>query len=80
MNEDTDGEPNSGEWIKWEGGECPVGPETRVLVKFRVDERSLLGLAHRLETSQAFFDHADRLRWIHAGTPGDVVAYCVDQP
>lgn len=26
--------PADGGWIEWKGGECPVSPEVRVLVKF----------------------------------------------
>ena len=34
-----------GPWIKWHGGECPVSPDTEVVVKLRCGGLELSGLA-----------------------------------
>ena len=49
------------EWIKWEGGKCPVDDETGIQVMFRdqTTYRSTVG----------------GFRWKHIGAPGDIVAY-----
>ena len=61
MNEDTDGEPNSGEWIDWAGGDCPVGSDVIV----------------RLRSGKVFEYHAPWLMWAHLGDECDIVAYQV---
>ena len=58
-----------GPLIKWEGGECPVSPDTIVKVKFRcvVPESE---------------DRAGDYFWNHAGDDLDIVGYCTvtEQP
>ncbi len=55
-------------WVEWHGGHCPVAPQSLVHVKFRdqVD-----GYEERHD--------ADRLRWDHRGSAGDILAYCLAQ-
>ena len=52
------------EWIKWEGGECPVHANTRVDYRFRA------GIA--LSGYKAVI-----LEWSHDGSGSDIVAYRV---
>ena len=58
-----------GPWIKWHGGECPVPPNTRVVVKCRSGKV--------LEPRLAY-----RYRWKHIDSNGDIVEYCTitEQP
>jgi hypothetical protein len=51
------------EWIKWEGGKCPVDDETGIQVMFR-DQTTYSS------TNGGF-------RWNHIGALGDIVAYRV---
>ena len=51
-----------GPWIKWDGGECPVPPNTTVNVKFRGGD-----------AMEAF---ADDLYWYHDDDGSDIVEYC----
>ena len=51
-----------GPWIKWEGGECPVPPDTRVEVKLRSGNVMGPRLAYRY-------------RWKHIDSNGDIVEY-----
>lgn len=51
------------EWIKWEGGECPVLAQTEVEYETRRGNTSL--------------DIAGDLRWEHLSFGGDIVAYRV---
>ena len=53
-----------GPWIKWNGGECPVPPETMVGVKFR---KWALGRGGR----------AGGYYWHHGGGDDDIVEYCI---
>lgn len=60
-------ENNADDWIEWDGGECPVDPDTRVDVRFR---------SGYIE----YNDGAGELPWDHGGTfgtAGDIVAYRV---
>lgn len=59
----------TGEWIPWEGGECPVGWRTIVMVRFRY----MYTLARKSRP-------ASRYNWHHTGSGGDIVAYRVDVP
>lgn len=52
------------DWIKWNGGECPVAAGTRVEVKYRDDE-----IAEDCDP--------DLSNWIHYGEQGDIIAYRV---
>lgn len=49
-------------WIKWEGGECPVGTKDLVQVQFRIGDENRTRIAYRLD-------------WEHEGTAADIVAY-----
>ena len=50
-------------WIKWDGGECPVPPDTRVKVKFRCG----------VPESE---NRAGDYLWNHDGVDFDIVEYC----
>ena len=51
-----------GPWIKWNGGECPVPPETIVEVKLRC------GVIKQAASAQYY-------RWCHGGNGVDIVEY-----
>ena len=51
-----------GPWIKWDGGECPLPPETKVEVKLRSGNVMGPRLAYRY-------------RWKHIDSNGDIVEY-----
>ena len=53
-----------GPWIDWNGGECPVPPDTSVKVKLRCGGLELSGLA------KTYY-------WRHVGTGADIVKYCI---
>ncbi len=57
------------DWIEWDGGECPVPPETMVEVRFPV------GALHSSETHPA-----KEFRWNLKGGFGDIIAYRVVSP
>ncbi len=52
-----------GPWIKWHGGECPVPPNTKVVLKLR--NGNVLGTRR-----------ATVYRWRHVNDGGDIVEYC----
>lgn len=52
-------------WYGWNGGECPVHPETRVELRFFGRE------TNKFETDAP----ADEFRWDHMGTDGDIIAF-----
>lgn len=52
-----------GPWIKWHGGECPVPPNTKVVLKLR--NGNVLGTRR-----------ATVYRWHHFNDGGDIVEYC----
>jgi hypothetical protein len=54
------------DWIKWTGGECPVGKDTRVDVELRNGGKQMVS--------------AGSLRWAHIDMPGDILAYRVVKP
>ena len=58
-----------GPWIKWNGGECPVPPDTLVGVKLRCRSSELSGLAKRYD-------------WHHNDCGADIVEYhtIIEQP
>ena len=58
-----------GEWVSWEGGECPLDWRTIVMVRFR----------HR-DTLARKSKRADRYKWHHTGSGGDIIAYRIDVP
>ena len=53
-----------GPWIKWHGGECPVPPNTKAVLKLR--NGNVLGTGR-----------ATVYRWRHVNDGGDIVKYCV---
>lgn len=59
---------------KWTGGECPVDPETPVIVKLRTlvpskDAEGAMGCLYP--------QIAGKLHWDHTGKIGDILAYTV---
>ena len=61
---------NDGKWHGWNGGECPVHPETEVVVQLACDTRIDVeesGYAYRAEI----------LRWTSIGGGGDIIAFRV---
>ena len=53
-----------GPWIDWNGGECPVPPDTSVEVKFRC------GIIKQAAPAKHY-------RWSHDGDGLDIVGYCI---
>lgn len=53
------------EWIKWEGGECPV--EKIAVVNVRLRDKAI-----RSDDDCSF---ASQLRWIHTGSGADILEY-----
>lgn len=60
------GEPRHDDWIEWKGGECPVAPDTLVVVRYRDGSKSDIGPQTALHW-----------RWQHTGGTGDIIAYKV---
>jgi hypothetical protein len=58
--------PDADGWIKWEGGECPVGPDVMVEAQLREDEFMELCIARGAD-----------LRWSHHNHRHDIIAYRV---
>jgi len=56
------------EWIEWKGGDCPVGRDVDVDLRFRD------------ETPPFYFTAAGGWMWGHNGTPSDIVAYRLHTP
>lgn len=56
-------------WIPWEGGECPVSPDTLVYALLQ-GEVQFTGYLEDTAPSPA-----RTLRWDHIGKLGDIVAY-----
>lgn len=57
----TPPQPDDDGWIKWEGGECPVGRETYVEVRLRMGEENI--------------DCASEYRWSRRDVSDDIVKY-----
>ena len=55
---------NDGKWHGWDGGECPIHPESMVTTILRCNDI----LADKT---------ARDLRWVHKKTAGDIVAFQV---
>ena len=55
--------PSSGDWIDWNGGECPVDGDLLVEIVFRYGN------------SIDQFSNASNFYWLHSGYPGDIIAY-----
>lgn len=60
--------PDSDGWIEWDGGECPVGVDVAVCVKFRN------GVCNTTGTS------ASDLYWKHDKCISDIIAYRLHKP
>lgn len=54
-------------WIPWSGGECPVEPESRPSVMYRINRTIDSGLTQ-----------ARNIRWHHDNGGGDIIAYRPD--
>jgi hypothetical protein len=65
-------EPSPG-WIECDGEGCPVPPEARVQVQFRMDRDQ--AAAERLSTPQGNVASTYELCWKHSGAGTDIVAY-----
>ena len=63
------GSPRRGEWIKHNGGEMPVSPSAKVLIKCR--NEALWGSDPDLDEPA----RACNLRWVHFDLGGDIVEY-----
>lgn len=55
-------------WIKWEGGECPVDPETRIMLRLR---------GPSVWDAGGYIDPAGNFDWHHKGSKSDIIAYRV---
>jgi hypothetical protein len=66
----------SDDWIKWEGGECPVPKGTLIDVRYRGGQevRNLPALDHSVKHAYVAID------WSHEGFKGDIVAYRLARP
>lgn len=62
------------DWITWEGGECPVEPDTLVQVQFRGETRARAG---RSKSDTALDQHG--FDWSHNNNGGDIIAYRIIQ-
>lgn len=68
-------------WIKWDGGECPVAPNTRVQVRCRngwEDTAARGGIAAGYLNSPAADPMSRSVNgnwWLNRGTEDDIVAY-----
>lgn len=63
-------------WIKWDGGECPVEPDTLVAVILRGG--TVCG--DKFPLTALHWDDCDSdepSSWLHAGAADDIVAYKV---
>lgn len=56
-------------WIEWNGGSCPVAPETKVYWQRRIEADDPV---ERVERERR---PAGELRWFHHGGPTDIIAY-----
>jgi hypothetical protein len=65
-----------GEWVEWNGGECPVEPGTMVEVRFRPFHYN----PSPAEFATLILDKPEEKRWGHNGFAGDFIAYRVVQP
>ena len=54
-------------WIEWNGGDCPVPPRAEIKLGFR-------------DGFEGSSTSPDDLRWDHAGSNGDIIAYKVIKP
>lgn len=60
-----------GEWIEWEGGECPV--EGGAIVRVQYARPANTSLGQRIEWAVP----ARELAWYHDGADDDIIAYRV---
>lgn len=61
--------PNTGEWVIWNGGRCPVRPDSIVRVQLAGETR--------LDAARATPVAARTFRWNAEGIDSDIVAYQV---
>lgn len=68
-----------GEWIEWKGGNCPVGPNTQVYVRFQLapHERVPVETERPQRAKNFFWNHN-----FHKGKPteGNITAYRIFDP
>jgi len=62
------------DWIEWNGGPCPVEPETMVEVR-RASGRTVEGYRARCFQSIDGMTDADWWTWNHIQKPSDIIAY-----
>lgn len=62
-------------WIPWNGGECPVDPETRVFYQLRAENISTIK-RHARDYPESH-SYAANFRWTHEDSVSDIVAYKV---
>ena len=60
-------EQKTGVWIEWRGGECPVDPDTVVMVKLRSNDDEFQSRQRR----------AGNLRWAHNSLCHHIIAYMI---
>ena len=63
---------NDGKWHGWNGGECPVHPETVVVVQLGWDTRINVD-----KDTSGYTECAGSLRWTHIGGGGDIIFFRV---
>lgn len=61
-----------GDWIEWNGGECPVAPQTLVEVRFRD-----AAMDHPNSWRASFWSDSDPSKdcWLHDNNRADIIAY-----
>lgn len=68
---------NQTDWIEWQGGECPVDPDTRIEVRFRPFTEG------KPQDWDFCTDKASEISrngvdgWVHKNSAGDIIAYRV---
>lgn len=69
-----------GEWIEWAGGECPVGHDVEVEVRFRDGEEFVGNMSCRAGDYTPSGPSTPRNNnWMHDGSDCDITAYRVVQ-
>lgn len=67
-------QPDSDGWIEWQGGECPVEPDTLIEPGFRP-----FSFHQKAGFDVGAVERAASFRWNHNGRAGDIIAYRVVQ-
>jgi hypothetical protein len=60
-------------WVDWEGGDCPVSPDTNIQVQFRLD----ICREYAEKVSGPRGNFAGVYGWANTGSGGDIIAYRV---